>query len=78
MRLIINIKTVLYFSDGYAFLGSYILEEVIKEIVPRGLRKAQRLILAGSRYAVLYFENKQLLQVLIVYDVLNATQQTKT
>lgn len=35
-------------ADGYAFLGSYIIEEVIREIVPRGLRKAQRLILAGS------------------------------
>lgn len=61
LPLIINIKTIIYFSDGYAFLGSYILEEVIKEIVPRGLRKAQRLILAGSRYAVLYFENNTII-----------------
>ncbi|XP_076076748.1 palmitoleoyl-protein carboxylesterase notum1-like [Mytilus galloprovincialis] len=35
-------------EDGYSFLGSYIIEEVIKELVPRGLKKAQRLILAGS------------------------------
>jgi hypothetical protein len=61
LPLIINIKPVLYFSDGYAFLGSYILEEVIKEIVPRGLRKAQRLILAGSRYVILYFENNTII-----------------
>ncbi|XP_069133357.1 palmitoleoyl-protein carboxylesterase notum1'-like [Argopecten irradians] len=35
-------------SEGYAFLGSYIVEAVIRELIPKGLQRARRLMLAGS------------------------------
>ncbi|KAK3089800.1 hypothetical protein FSP39_006629 [Pinctada imbricata] len=38
------------FNEGgdFAFLGSYIVEEVIKELIPRGLKRARKLFLTGS------------------------------
>ncbi|KAJ8315347.1 hypothetical protein KUTeg_007497 [Tegillarca granosa] len=35
-------------ADDYSYLGSYIIEEVIKELLPKGLSKARKMILAGS------------------------------
>eukprot|EP00079_Xenopus_tropicalis_P039376 XP_017953147.1 PREDICTED: palmitoleoyl-protein carboxylesterase notum2 [Xenopus tropicalis] len=35
-------------QDGYAFMGSVIIQEVIRDLVPRGLKQAKSVILAGS------------------------------
>ncbi|KAH3738687.1 hypothetical protein DPMN_045327 [Dreissena polymorpha] len=35
-------------GNPYAFMGSLILEQVIRDLIPRGLKKATKLILAGS------------------------------
>lgn len=37
-------------SDEYAFMGALIIQEVIKELVGKGLSTAKVLLLAGSRY----------------------------
>lgn len=36
-------------DSDFAFMGSLILEEVIKKLMKKGLRKAKKLILTGSR-----------------------------
>ncbi len=36
-------------SGDYAFMGSQIIQEVIKELVTKGLDAAKVLLLAGSR-----------------------------
>ncbi|WAR09024.1 NOTUM-like protein [Mya arenaria] len=36
-------------GNEYAFMGSLILEQVIKDLIPRGLKHATKLILTGSR-----------------------------
>nr|XP_011418813.2 palmitoleoyl-protein carboxylesterase notum1 [Crassostrea gigas] len=35
-------------GDGYAFLGSYIIEEVIRDLIPRGLARGKKLFLTGT------------------------------
>lgn len=37
------------FSGDYAFMGSLIIKEVVKELLTKGLDKAKVLLLAGSR-----------------------------
>lgn len=36
--------------DGYAFMGSLIIQEVVKDLLNKGLDNAKVLLLAGSRY----------------------------
>lgn len=43
---------VLEFSDDFAFLGAVIIKEVVKELLAKGLDKAEVLLLAGSRSAL--------------------------
>lgn len=38
-------------GDGYAFLGSYIIEEVVRDLIPRGLARAKKMFLTGTRFA---------------------------
>lgn len=35
---------------GYAFMGSLIIQEVVKDLLNKGLDNAKVLLLAGSRY----------------------------
>ncbi|KAL3882516.1 hypothetical protein ACJMK2_028852 [Sinanodonta woodiana] len=35
-------------DTGFSFMGSLILDEVIRELIPKGLRNARKLVLAGS------------------------------
>lgn len=35
---------------GYAFMGSLIIEEVVKDLLKKGLDNAKVLLLSGSRY----------------------------
>lgn len=37
---------------GYAFMGSLIIQEVVKDLLSKGLDNAKVLLLAGSRYAL--------------------------
>ena len=54
-RYRVNINQKLIFeshcviSADFSFMGSYILEEVIKDLMSHGLNMADKLILAGSR-----------------------------
>lgn len=51
-------KKVLFYSSplfvlpvgGYAFMGSLIIQEVVKDLLNKGLDNAKVLLLAGSRY----------------------------
>lgn len=36
-------------SGGYAFMGSLIIQEVVKDLLNKGLDNAKVLLLAGSR-----------------------------
>lgn len=36
-------------SDDYVFMGSLIIQEVVKELLTKGLDNAKVLLLAGSR-----------------------------
>ncbi|KAG8432968.1 hypothetical protein GDO86_017293 [Hymenochirus boettgeri] len=36
------------YQDGYAFMGSMIIQEVIQDLVPKGFKQAKSVILAGS------------------------------
>lgn len=36
-------------SDDYVFMGSLIIQEVVKELLTKGLENAKVLLLAGSR-----------------------------
>lgn len=38
---------------GYAFMGSLIIQEVVKDLLSKGLDNAKVLLLAGSRYVLL-------------------------
>lgn len=44
----------LSFPGEYAFMGALIIQEVIKELVGKGLSNAKVLLLAGSRYVLVY------------------------
>lgn len=44
------VDTEVSVSDEYAFMGALIIQEVIKELVGKGLSTAKVLLLAGSRY----------------------------
>lgn len=44
-----SIDTDLSLPDEYAFMGALIIQEVIKELVGKGLGTAKVLLLAGSR-----------------------------
>ena len=37
-------------SDSYAFMGSLIIQEVVKDLLSKGLDNAKVLLLAGSRF----------------------------
>lgn len=37
------------FIPDFAFMGSLIMEQVIKDLIPKGLKHASKLILTGSR-----------------------------
>lgn len=37
---------------GYAFMGSLIIQEVVKDLLSKGLDNAKVLLLAGSRWVV--------------------------
>lgn len=37
-------------AGGYAFMGSLIIQEVVKDLLNKGLDNAKVLLLAGSRY----------------------------
>lgn len=43
------VDTELSLPDEYAFMGALIIQEVIKELVGKGLSTAKVLLLAGSR-----------------------------
>lgn len=40
---------LLYFTAEYAFMGSLIIREVIKDLVPKGIKQAKVVMLAGTR-----------------------------
>lgn len=44
-----SVDTELSLPDEYAFMGALIIQEVIKELVGKGLGTAKVLLLAGSR-----------------------------
>lgn len=39
----------LLYTGGYAFMGSLIIQEVVKDLLKKGLENAKVLLLAGSR-----------------------------
>ena len=41
-------------SDSYAFMGSLIIQEVVKDLLSKGLDNAKVLLLAGSRCVYFY------------------------
>lgn len=43
--------TVLLLADEYAFMGALIIQEVVRELLGKGLSGAKVLLLAGSRWA---------------------------
>lgn len=40
---------MLFFSAEYAFMGSLIIREVIKDLAPKGMKQAKVVMLSGSR-----------------------------
>ena len=45
------VKSLYVFTVAdFAFMGALILEQVIKDLIPRGLKHATKLILTGSRW----------------------------
>jgi len=44
------VDTELSLPDEYAFMGALIIQEVVKELVGKGLGTAKVLLLAGSRW----------------------------
>jgi hypothetical protein len=38
-------------SDSYAFMGSLIIREVIKDLIPKGIKQGKVIMLAGTRSA---------------------------
>lgn len=47
-----EILFVLLFSAEYAFMGSLIIHEVIKDLAPKGMKTAKVVMLSGSRCVV--------------------------
>lgn len=43
--------TLLPHTDEYAFMGALIIQEVVRELLGKGLSGAKVLLLAGSRWA---------------------------
>lgn len=46
-----RILLVLFFSAEYAFMGSMIIREVIKDLAPKGMKQAKVVMLSGTRCA---------------------------
>lgn len=40
-------------THRFSFMGSYIVSQVVNDLLPQGLINGSKLILAGSRYALL-------------------------
>lgn len=40
---------MIYSTAEYAFMGSQIIREVIKDLAPKGLKQAKVVMLAGTR-----------------------------
>lgn len=45
----LRLKLPLCLTDEYAFMGSLIIQEVVRELLGKGLSGAKVLLLAGSR-----------------------------
>lgn len=50
VKAILTVNAYLCFSDEFVFMGALIIQEVVKELVGKGLGNAKVLLLAGTRY----------------------------